>query len=194
MAGEHQGANAAIALAVVDELVAQGWKIPVAARRAALAQVALPGRFECIAGSPAVVLDTAHNPASAEALVTTLTEHFPRPRTLVLACSKDKDVPAIVRPLAREFERVVVTRYLENPRAVPVDQLAELYRSAVAEVAPEYAIKIAQADTPRQAWSHALAVTPPEGVICITGSFFLAAELRDELLQAADRAKPRPQL
>src|SRR5690606_11017699 len=100
-----------------DELVRQGWRIGPEACRQGLAQAVLPGRLECVAGTPTVILDTAHNEASAKALVAALEAHFAHPRTLVVACSKDKDIPAIVKQLAGAFDHVIATRYLENPRA-----------------------------------------------------------------------------
>ena len=68
--------------------------------------------------SQTVVLDTAHNPASARALVEALAE-MPAAvaRTLVLSISHDKDVRAIVGELAPHFDRFIVTQYQENPRA-----------------------------------------------------------------------------
>ena len=117
MRGPHQAANAAVALATVAELRHQGWWISAEAMRQGLSTAALPGRVEVIAGEPSVVLDTAHNPASAQALVDTLAE-MPAAsrRTLVLSISHDKDLRAIVRELVPHFDRFVITQYQENPR------------------------------------------------------------------------------
>lgn len=183
MVGQHQGANAAIALATIDELERQGWKIGSEARRQGLARVALPGRLECVPGRPLVILDTAHNEASAGALAATLEAHFPRPRTLVAACSKDKDIPAIVRQLARTFDRVIATRYRENPRGVDEGELAELFRlhaegeKTIIETYPQ----------PREALCRAMEVTPPDGLVCVAGSFFLTAELREQVLERSGK-------
>src|SRR5215211_6680130 len=100
MSGRHQATNAAIALATISELRHQGWCISNDAIRTGLSRAALPGRVEITVGEPTIVLDTAHNEASAQALVETLAE-LPNQsrRTLILSISHDKDVPAIVREL-----------------------------------------------------------------------------------------------
>ncbi len=183
MLGQHQGTNAAIALATLDELQRQGWQIDERARREGLAQAFLPGRLELLPGEPAVVLDTAHNEASAAALAAALRDYFPPPRTLVIACSKDKDIAAIVRQLGGTFDRVLTTRYLENSRSVDEVQLAEMFREAVAAQSIRPTPVVASYPTPQATLEAAFDATPSTGLICVTGSFFLAAELRTELLE-----------
>lgn len=173
--GPHQAQNAAVALAAIGELSDQGWSIGGAARRSALATLALPGRVEVFGCSPMVVVDTAHNEASAAALAAALGELGPfARRTLVLAVSRDKDVPAIVRELAPAFDRVITTRYLENPRAVDPHRLAGMVRSECAGRPTE----VLTIDAPAPALEHALAGSAPEDLVCVAGSFFIAAELR----------------
>jgi dihydrofolate synthase / folylpolyglutamate synthase len=180
MRGPHQAANAAVALATIAELRHQGWCISEDAVRSGLSHAMLPGRVEVIAGEPIVVLDAAHNTASARALVATLAE-MPSParRTLILSIGHDKDVEAIVRELAPHFERFVVTQYQENPRATPADRLAEMIRNEAAKN-PTAAVTICL--TPAEAWQHVLQSALPGERICITGSFYLAAEMRPLLL------------
>jgi dihydrofolate synthase/folylpolyglutamate synthase len=179
LTGEHQAANGAVALAVVDELIRQGWQIPESARREGLATMRLAGRIELVPGEPLVVLDTAHNAASAAALATTLAARCEVPRTLVIACSRDKDFAAIATALVPHFERILITEYQSNPRVVPRDELAAAFR-AVADSGGTAAIELFA--TPTEAWNRALEVTPKQGMIAIAGSFFLAAELRPVVL------------
>lgn len=183
MLGEHQGFNAAVALATIDELQRQGWRIGTPARREGLATAALPGRLECVPGSPPFVLDTAHNEASARALVVTLEAHFPRPRTLVVACSKDKDIPAIVAQLAGAFDLVIATRYRENPRTADEGVLAELFRVQTAG----RNVTIESFPEPCDALRRAMEATPSEGLVCVAGSFFLTAELRGAVLAQSSK-------
>ena len=180
MRGQHQAANAAVALATIAELRHQGWCISEGALRSGLANAALPGRVEVFSGEPTVVLDAAHNRASARALVATLAE-MPAAarRTLILSISHDKDVRAIVDELAPHFERFVVTEYQENPRATPAKKLADMVRSAVPQISPE---SIVVCPSPLEAWRHVLQSAAPRELVCITGSFYLAAEMRPLLL------------
>jgi dihydrofolate synthase/folylpolyglutamate synthase len=173
MRGAHQAANAAIALATIAELRHQGWCVSTDAMRAGLATAKLAGRVEVIPGRPTVVLDTAHNAASARALVEAVREISPQKRgALILSVSCDKDVPAIVRELAPHFERIVVTQYQENSRAMPTETLAALIRDTY-----DYH-QVTTCVLPHDAWLEALKQTEPDALVCIAGSFFLAAELR----------------
>jgi dihydrofolate synthase/folylpolyglutamate synthase len=181
MAGRHQATNAAIALATICELRHQGWYISADAIRAGLARAVLPGRVEIVPGDPTIVLDTAHNPASARALVETLAELPTRSRrTLILSISHDKDVPAIVRELVAHFERIVVTQYQENPRAVPVKELLKIVTQAMAGLS----VDIMMCAAPKEALQLAIETAVAGELICIAGSFYLAAEMRP-LVQAA---------
>jgi len=180
MPGRHQAANAAIALATICELRHQGWCISNDAIRSGLSRAALPGRVEITSGDPTIVLDTAHNPASARALVETLDELPRSRRTLILSISHDKDVPAVVSELATHFDRIVVTEYQENPRAVPAVELLK----TVAEAVGRRPIDVVLRATPHKAWQLAIDSAAPGECICIAGSFYLAAEMRP-LIQAA---------
>jgi dihydrofolate synthase/folylpolyglutamate synthase len=130
---------------------------------------------EVFTGEQTIVVDTAHNLASAQALVSAL-EELPAParRSLVLSVSRDKDVRAIVGTLAPHFDRFVVTQYQENPRAVRAESLAEILRGALAGRAVELAV----CPNPPDAWQFIQRSVVPRELVCITGSFFLAAEMR----------------
>ncbi|HEX4142093.1 MAG TPA: folylpolyglutamate synthase/dihydrofolate synthase family protein [Pirellulales bacterium] len=188
--GEHQAANAALALAVLVELARSGFVVPEPAVRAGLATVQWPARLEILGRRPLVVVDAAHNVASIEAFLATLDQSFAaRPRVLVFATTCDKDVRGMLGALVGRFERIIFTRYQNNPRGLPADELMAL----TAELGPQ-ACQVA-AD-PRAAWEAARRCTPAEGLIAITGSFFIAAEMRPLVLAAVQNAnwyaEPRP--
>ena len=77
----------------------------------------------------------------------------------------------MLRILNRSFDEVIVTRYVQNPRALPVDQLAQL-------AASELTIPWQTAPDPASAWETARASVDAEGLICVSGSVFLAAEMQ----------------
>src|SRR5262249_4044790 len=126
--GNHQAANAALAVACVERLADLGWRLPDAAGSEGLASVGWPARLPGLGRRPLVGLDCAHNLASARALVETLTASFPEPprRRLVFASSSDKDVAGILGELAPHFAHVHLTRYAQSTRAVPPERLAGL--------------------------------------------------------------------
>jgi len=174
--GNHQAANAAVAIACVEVLQAEGWHIPDAAVAAGLAKVSWPARLEVIVRRPLIVLDCAHNVASALALVQTLQASFPPARRLLIfAGSSDKDLAGMFRVLAPHFAHAFLTRYTANPRSVPVERLAELLRAngnLPATLCP----------TAAGAYDAARAAAALDDILVITGSVFLAGELRPLLI------------
>ena len=184
--GHHQAANAAVALAVLAELRQTGWKVPERAIRVGLAKLEWPARVELVARRPAIVLDSAHNPASIDALTRVLDESFSAPRRLlVFATTHDKDVRGMLSRLLAKFDHVILTRYLNNPRAVPPEELA----AAAAELTGRQC-RVCRA--PADAWEQVGTLAKPEDLICVTGSFFIAAEIR-HLIRAGleNRRQPR---
>lgn len=75
--GEHQVANAALVISAVEELRLLGIGISDEAVRWGLGNTRWPARMQVLCHSPWVVIDCAHNGASAGALVRTLRESFP---------------------------------------------------------------------------------------------------------------------
>jgi dihydrofolate synthase/folylpolyglutamate synthase len=170
--GAHQAANAAVAVACVEELRKSGLTINERHVAAGLAGVKWPARLEVLSRRPWVVLDCAHNTASVQALVDTLAESFPHGRRLlILAASSDKDVPGMLKLLAPHFDRFLLTRYGQNQRAVAPEQLAEWLKQA-RDVPTEIHA------TASAAWQSAKAQARQEDLIVVTGSVFLAGELR----------------
>ncbi|HTU88574.1 MAG TPA: folylpolyglutamate synthase/dihydrofolate synthase family protein [Gemmataceae bacterium] len=174
--GDHQAANAAVAVACVEALLAEGWRLPDAAVATGLAEVSWPARLEVVARRPLIALDCAHNVASALALVRTLQTSFPPARRLlVFAGSSDKDLAGMFRVLSPHFAHAFLTRYTDNPRSVSAERLAELLRA-------NGNLSATLCPTPADAYRAAHAAAASDDVIVITGSVFLAGELRPLLV------------
>ena len=174
LAGDHQRQNAALAVAAAVALAAGGLRIPERALVDGLHKVTWPARFEHVAGHPLVVLDGAHNDASAAALARLLrAERHGRRLALVVGLNRDKDALAILAPLARIAAVVVATRS-KSPRArAPVDvaRAARRATGAPVEIAPT--IETALAIARRRAGA--------DGLVCVTGSLALAGDARTAL-------------
>jgi dihydrofolate synthase/folylpolyglutamate synthase len=176
--GEHQAANAAVAVATVEELRQQGVPIENAAVVSGLASVAWPARLEVVQRRPLVVLDCAHNLASAEALVETLRSSFPPwqratsgpRRHLIFGGSSDKDLEGMFRVLTPHFSDLYLTRYSHSPRSVAPVRLGDMVRR-ISD------ISFTVCPSAEEAYQAARAAAGPEDVICITGSVYLAGEL-----------------
>jgi dihydrofolate synthase/folylpolyglutamate synthase len=175
--GDHQAANAAAAIAALRQLTCRGFDIPNDAIRLGLSQTRCHARIELIRRRPNVIADVAHNVASVQALVEVVRREFPTgKRILLFASSRDKDIPGMLRVLLPEFNQIVLTRFVTNPRAVEVDELHSLARETLSDSrrAPP---AIAGERDPVAAWELARGLAHDDDLICITGSFFLAAEL-----------------
>ncbi len=170
--GRHQAANAATALATLDVLRQASWRVPRAAVQRALAGLSVPARVQVISRRPAVVLDAAHNVASIRALVETLEESFSAARRLLIfATTRDKDVRGMLQCLCEHFDEVYFTRYSESSRAVPPEELQQAAEELTGRRWPAM-------DRPAAAWEAARRSATANDLICTTGSFFLAAEMK----------------
>lgn len=172
--GAHQAANAAVACAALDRLRDAGMRVPDSAVARGLAEVKWPARVELVSTRPAVVLDTAHNVPSALALVDALRECVPvaGAKRVVFAVSSDKQYPEILRILAGYFDHFHLTKYGNNPRCVPPEKLA----ATLAEVAPGK--PFCTHATSAEAWRAARGAAGANDLVCVTGSVFLAGELK----------------
>jgi dihydrofolate synthase/folylpolyglutamate synthase len=174
--GEHQAANAAVAIAAVEVLRGLGWHVGESAVAEGLAGVRWPARMEVVGRRPLVVLDCAHNVASAEALVETLLSTFPPTRRwLIFAGSADKDLPGMLRVLAPHFAHAFLTRYAGSSRGTAPEELAALLRRSAD-------LPHSTCATATDAWHEARKRAGPDDLICVTGSVFLAGELRPAIL------------
>jgi dihydrofolate synthase/folylpolyglutamate synthase len=187
--GPHQASNAVLALAVVDALRVQGWNLSDEDVRSGLLSVEWPARVEVISTHPTVIVDAAHNWESARALVSSIREiSSSGKRILIFAATKDKDVAGILRQLLPCFDTVILTRYLENPRGVGLNELSRLVESITTR--PTHV-----AADPISAWNLAKQLASMDDVIVVTGSFFLVAELRETIKNSIPQGGTRsPQL
>jgi dihydrofolate synthase/folylpolyglutamate synthase len=118
------------------------------------------------------MVDAAHNVASIAALLEVLRESFSAARKrLIFSTSRDKDARGMLRLLLPVFDEVTLTRYQDNPRGMPVEELDTLAR----ELGSSHHQLAAD---PAAAWQMASAGVRPADLIVVTGSFFIAAEVR----------------
>jgi dihydrofolate synthase/folylpolyglutamate synthase len=186
MLGAHQAQNAAVALASLDALVEQGFTVEPEDVARGFAGLSWPARVEVLREHPWIVVDGAHNVASAQALAETLRTSFPPlPITLVFGTTREKDMTGQLEALLPLASTVIATRYVENPRSVPPEEVAEAIRSF-----DDRAVHLAPG--PFEALELAGRLTPAHGLICVTGSLFLAAETRAFVLQRDDPLPFRP--
>lgn len=176
--GQHQHANASLAIAACHQLQRRGFKISESAYREGLDRVRCPARVEVLTANPLTILDTAHNEASLMALLQTLHDVWPgRPIVAVFGTTRGKEFRAMLRRLLPCARQLVLTQYQESPRAESVDRLVAAARALQRVHADARACSIVVRDDPKSALQTARDLARDQDITCITGSFFLAAEI-----------------
>ncbi|WP_460816423.1 bifunctional folylpolyglutamate synthase/dihydrofolate synthase [Nocardioides korecus] len=179
--GAHQAQNAALALAAVEAFV--GGTEPLAGEvvAEAFAAVTSPGRLEIIRRSPTVVLDAAHNPHGATALVNALEDSFTfSPLIGVLGVMADKDHEALLAELEPALAHVVCTQN-SSDRSLSAEDLAEEARGIFGRdrvsVAASLADAIEEAATLAEVGGDSGEAIGSGGVL-VTGSVVTVGEAR----------------
>lgn len=168
LAGRHQAANAALALAAMERLGRQGYPWEPEALRRGLEEARWPGRLQVISRSPLVVLDGAHNPAAARALALSVRQEFRYERLiLVVGVMADKEIGELLKGIVPAADYVFYTRPV-YPRA------------AAPEVLQAAAAPLGRPGEPVSRLDHALkaarAMAGPRDLVLVCGSLFTVGE------------------
>lgn len=200
--GFHQASNAALAVAGFD-LLHRDHPVPDSVLQQGLRLVRCPGRIEVLATQPLLLLDSAHNAASAQALAEVLAGLERRPRRhLLLTTTLGKDVQGILTALLPCFDRVVISCYSDNPRSYPPRRLFSEALSVANRLWPggisgleighgpvhvarpnDEPLEVLWHGTAESGWQDFTAATGPDDLACVTGSFFFVSEARRLLQQ-----------
>ena len=169
LAGDHQRANAAVALKLLHVVSARGIAVPPQAIADGLARPEWPGRLDLrrLADGRELLLDAAHNPAGAAALASYLQSASTARPPLVFAAMRDKAVAEMFDVLLPAVSSLVVTK-ASNPRSAEPGTLATLARAAAPEL--PVAIEPIVAEALDAAWQRA-----PR--IVVAGSIFLLGDV-----------------
>lgn len=168
--GRFQLRNALAAATAALLLEEGGFSIGNASIARAIATARWPGRLERVAERPAIYIDGTHNPAGARELVRFWQENFQGRRIhLVYGAMRDKAVDEVAGLLFPHAETVVFTE-VRQPRAISAALLADM--------TSDFAKRHSVICDPEDALEHALRLAQPEDAIFVTGSLYLAGELR----------------
>ena len=88
----------------------------------------------------------------------------------------------MLRVLLPIFETVVCARYENNLRGYVAKDLCELAKTTCSELGLAIGDDISVCESPREAWKAVAEGCPPDELICVTGSFFIASEVRELIL------------
>lgn len=162
-----QSWNAACALAAAHLFAERrgiDWNMESALE--ALDRLCLPGRFEMTGGRPPVIVDGAHTPASIRATVEEAHALCPKGLVTVLGLAEDKDAKRVLDAVIPLCKEVIFTSY-SGGRALDPPLLKERASG-----------KGAVASSPQEAIFMAGKAAGEEGLILVTGSFYLAGEVK----------------
>lgn len=170
--GEHQIINSALAIEIIEILKNTGINIPKSAIYNAFKNASFTGRLEVVQKNPfSIILDGAHNEASAFCLKSAITELFNYEKLfLVLGMSSNKDIKAFADCLCPIAYEIILTKS-ESPRAADPNKLVE-------EELINYSDKIICYQKVEDAIKHVLLSAGDKDLICFTGSFYLLGEVK----------------
>lgn len=171
LAGDHQYANAAVALAAMSAVRGH---LPIAegAMRDGLAHPRWPGRLQTVLERPQTILDGAHNVAAMRAVAVEIARRRRgRPLHVLFSAMGDKAWPEMVEILAPHCSAAVVSEVLPD-RVAPLDRM----RDAFAAHCP--------VEVERDPVSGLIRVREnagADGLVLVTGSLFLVGKILEHL-------------
>ena len=166
--GPHQKANAAIAVAALENIAAR-FPVEEEAIRNGLATVRWAGRFEVLCYSPTLILDGAHNGEGAQALVRALEEFRGGIKAKFLfAAMADKDWRLILDTLLPLAEEFVFTRVRMDRSADPEDLVKQVAGKLPTRCIPDS----------RLALGTVMKDAASDAVVVVAGSLYLLGEIR----------------
>lgn len=170
--GNYQKINAAVALAVINELRNFEINISKDAIKEGLLKVKWSGRFEIMQENPLVILDCAKDPLAMNKLAGSLKSYFgDGDLILVISISSDKKISPMLKEIAPISKLIVITRHKVSDRAADTSLIA----NEVGKYGKDYLI----VDDVKKAVVKAIEFAGESDVVCVTGSVFTVGEARE---------------
>ena len=164
LAGLHQLENSVTAVKALRKL-----GIADSAIEAGIAATKWPGRLEQVSTSPRIILDGAHNPAGARALVAYIQQFFSgRKVAIIFGAMRDKSIDELATTLFPMAQQLILTAP-NMPRALRPEALSEFVTGENVLICPTLA--------------QAIAAIGDVDVTFITGSLYLVGEARAYFVQ-----------
>ena len=174
LAGKHMIYNAITAIEAVRSLKRFGVEISDKTIASGIASSVMPARMELIRKKPVIILDGGHNEGCANALAEYIRKHLSDKRIIMVSSMMaDKDYMSYMRIVA-PFASVFVATKADVPRALSSDELCE--------TAKEFCSDCYSISDPLKAVQAAGNITEKDDAMIVCGSFYLAGEIRDNLL------------
>ena len=180
--GQIQAENAGLAILALKTAFPD---IDEGAIRSGLKNVRLPARFEKICSDPTVIIDGAHTPQSAAFCCQTFCSLYGKGGILIFGCAADKNSLAMADILLPCFSMIIIT----TPGTFKVSDAGKVFEvfekeqpKAVQSKAEQDKVLLIRDTT--EAINRALELGRQRGLPVLgTGSFYLAAEIREAVLK-----------
>lgn len=174
LAGEHMIYNACTAIEAVRSLSRLAINISDKAISEGIAISVMPARMELIKKRPVIILDGGHNEGCAKVLSDFINKHLKGKRIIMVSSMMaDKDYMSYLSTVAPLADVFISTR-VDMLRALPSD---ELMKSASAFCSNCHDVPI-----PSKAIIAARNILQDDDVLIVCGSFYLAGDIRDNLI------------
>ena len=167
--GSYQLKNLSLAIAAIEALKNnQNINIEEQSIRDGLSNINWEGRFEIVRESPPLILDSAHNPGAAKALIESIKEIYPETKfAFLIGMLNDKGHLDFLREISTITEKLIITK-------VPSERTADIYQ--LSSIANKYIEEIEIAQDYKTAYTKLLESNKPS---CITGSLYLIGAIKN---------------
>jgi dihydrofolate synthase/folylpolyglutamate synthase len=176
--GAVQAKNAALAVAALKVVMPE---IGDDVIKTALGTFSLPARFEKIADDPLVVIDGAHTTLSVELAIREWTALYGDGGVLLFGCAEDKNVTAMARALLPYFSSITITTPGSYKVSYPAN-VFDVFTAEAVQLNPSCKITLVTETQEAVGIMVAEARTKNLPLFC-TGSFYLAAEVRGQIMR-----------
>ena len=186
--GAHQAVNAAVATMALSIIMKQDDRVNENDLREGLARTRWQGRFEIhdVKGVT-YIMDGAHNPAGAEALMEALEEQYPDKRRLFVFTSlADKDTETVIQLLIRKGDKVFACE-APTPRTRKPEEIGAMIKAQKIDAAfmAEPSVKAALEDATKEAGAG--------DIVLICGSLYILGDairfIEEKEMEAAKETK-----
>ena len=129
LAGVYQKENAVLALNALEELDKLGWHTTMEQRKDGLLHTSWQGRFTVINKNPLFIVDGAHNAGAADKMAESIQHYFKGKKLIyIMGVFADKEYNIVLEKTAHFAEKIYTIETLDNPRALPAEELAKVAR------------------------------------------------------------------
>ena len=174
LTGRHMVYNAITAIEAVKSLERLGVSVDDDSIIKGISASSMPARIEILRAHPLIILDGGHNEGCANALSDYIKKFIANKR-IIAVCSlmHDKDYEAYLKIVAPYVSTFIATQ-APVPRALGAQELCDC--------ASAYCSNSNAVANPHKAITAALNSAENDDVILVCGSFYLAGEIREDLI------------